>query len=67
MTMPDERYRAMIEGMRFLEDLLRPKTTPGVPKYIRDRVRDILRHYPSEYDFSQIAEKSSEFKNVCYE
>ena len=60
MTLPDERYRAMIQGMHFLEDLLRPQTTPRVPKYIRDRARRILRHYPSEYHLSQFAVISPE-------
>ncbi len=55
MTMPDERYRAMLEGMRLIEDLLIPQVTPRVPGQIRERARWIMRHYPSAYDLEQIA------------
>ena len=55
MTMPDERYRAMLEGMRLIEDLLNPQVTPRVPGDIRERARRVLRHYPSKYDFEKMA------------
>jgi hypothetical protein len=47
MTLPDERYRAVVQTQRFLLEIL---TTPRVPKAIKDRARACLRHYPSEYD-----------------
>jgi len=51
MTLPDERYRAVIQTQRFLLEIL---TTPRVPKAIKESARRCLRHYPSEYDM-QIA------------
>jgi hypothetical protein len=51
MTLPDERYRAVVQTQRFLLEIL---TTPRVPKAIKDQARWCLRHYPSEYDM-QIA------------
>lgn len=55
MTMPDERYRAMIEGLKLIEDLLIPQVTPRVPGHIRDRARWIMRHYPSAFELEMIA------------
>jgi hypothetical protein len=53
MTMPDERYRAVIQTERFLREIL---TTPRVPKHIKDQARSCLRHYPSAWDMRMAAE-----------
>jgi hypothetical protein len=58
MTMPDERYRAMLEGMRLIEDLLIPQVTPRVPGNIRERARWIMRHHPNQSDLERLAEKN---------
>jgi len=50
MTLPDERYRAVVQTRRFLLDLCNPQHTPRIPKLIRDTARSMLRHYPSEYE-----------------
>ena len=55
MTTPDERYRAMLEGMRLIEDLLIPQVTPRVPGAIRERARWIMRHYPSQFELERLA------------
>lgn len=55
MTLPDERYRAVISAERLLRDLLDPKRTPRVPQIIRDRARSVLRHYPSDWDMDRAA------------
>ena len=55
MTLPDERYRAVVQTQRFLLQIL---TTPRVPKAIKDQARSCLRHYPSEYDMKRTAENS---------
>jgi len=52
MTLPDERYRAVVQTQRFL---LRILTTPRVPKAVKDEARSMLRHYPSEWDMRQAA------------
>jgi hypothetical protein len=58
MTMPDERYRAMVEGMKLIQDLLIPQVTPRVPTHIRERARWVMRHYPSAYEFELLARQS---------
>ena len=60
VTLPDERYRSLLSGKQFLLDLLNPKVTPKVPKYIRQRALGVLRHYPSSYHFEKIVENLPE-------
>ena len=55
MTLPDERYRAIMQAKRLLEELCDPKLTPRVAGGIRDRARGALRHYPSEFEMKQTA------------
>jgi hypothetical protein len=54
VTLPDERYRSIIQARRLLQELCDPKMTPRVAAGIRDRARGALRHYPSEYELDQI-------------
>ena len=53
MTLPDERYRAVVRTQEFLVEIL---NTPRVPKAIKDQARSCLRHYPSAWDMRQAAE-----------
>ena len=53
MTLPDERYRAVVQTEKFLKEIL---LTPRVPKAIKDRARSCLRHYPVWYDMQRAAE-----------
>jgi hypothetical protein len=53
VTLPDERYRAVVQTQRLLLEIL---TTPRVPKAIKDRARSCLRHYPSAWDMKRAAE-----------
>ena len=55
MTLPDERYRAVVQTQRFL---LRILTTPRVPKAVKDEARSCLRHYPSEYEMQCAAREA---------
>jgi hypothetical protein len=55
MTLPDERYRSVIQTQKFLVEIL---NTPRVPKAIKDGARHCLRHYPSEYDMKKTAQTS---------
>ena len=55
MTLPDERYRAIQQARRLLEELCDPKLTPRVAAGIRDRARGALRHYPGEWDMQRAA------------
>lgn len=56
MTLPDERYRAVVETRRFLLDLTNPQHTPRIPKLIRDTARSMLRHYPNVWDMNAASE-----------
>jgi hypothetical protein len=56
MTLPDERYRAIKQGKKLLEELCDPGKTPRVPSVVRDRARAALRHYPNDYELDSIAE-----------
>ena len=60
MTLPDERYRAVQQTRRFLLDLCNREHTPRVPKIIRDTARNMLRHYPSDWDLDQAAQAAPE-------
>jgi hypothetical protein len=55
MTLPDERYRAVVQTQKFLAEIL---NTPRVPKAIKDQARACLRHYPNEYDMYHAAKGS---------
>ena len=60
MTLPDERYRAVQQARRLLEELCDPRMTPRVPAGIRDRARGALRHYPGDWDMQRVAAASPE-------
>jgi hypothetical protein len=55
MTLPDERYRAVIQTQKFLVEIL---STPRVPKAIKDRARSCLRHYPNDWDMKRAADSA---------
>lgn len=56
MTLPDERYRAIVWARNLCEDLMDPKKTPRVSKEVRRRAYGVLRHFPEEYYLSMLAE-----------
>ncbi len=60
MTLPDERYRAVIQTRRFLLDLCNPEHTPRVSRLVRDTARSMLRHYPSDWDMQRAAQACPE-------
>jgi len=55
MTLPDERYRAVVKTQEFLVEIL---NTPRVPKHIKDSARWCLRHYPSAWDMKMAAKNA---------
>lgn len=57
MTLPNERYRSLVQAKEFLRTLLDPKLTPRVPKAIRKEAYWRLRHFPSTYELETIAKK----------
>ena len=58
MTLPDERYRAVIQTRRFLLDLCNSQHTPRVPKLVRQTARSMLRHYPSDWEMQTAAREA---------
>ena len=58
MTLPDERYRAIIRTRQLLLNLCNPQHTPRVPKLIREEARYCLRHFPDTYDMQTAAEQA---------
>ena len=57
MTLPDERYRAVMWASRFLQDIAYDKKKyPRIPKVVRQEAYSILRHYPTSWDLKQAAE-----------
>lgn len=56
MTLPDERYRAVLNTRMFLLELCNPKKTPRVPKEVRQTASWCLRHYPDTWNMQQAAE-----------
>lgn len=57
MTLPDERYRAIVRAQHFL-DRLASGDYKRVPKAVRAEATSILRHYPSQYHVDRLTEKS---------
>ena len=62
MTLPDERYRAVIWAERFLREIATDtKKYPRVPKAVRREAYSILRHYPTDYDMERCVEGAAVF------
>jgi len=57
MTLPDERYRSLVQTKNFLLDLLNRQKTPHVPKIIRQRAHSLLRHWPDDYHLELMTEE----------
>ena len=54
MTLPDERYRSIRVTETLLTDLCNSRATPGVPRVIRLRAAQCLRHFPGHHDLQQL-------------
>ena len=59
MTMPDEMFNSLRNARHFMLALMDPKQTPKVPREIRKRARDRLKHFPSEYEISELEKMHS--------
>ena len=54
MTLPDERYRAVMWASKFLQEIAYDrKKYPRISKVVRQEASSILRHYPSSWDLDQ--------------
>jgi hypothetical protein len=54
MTLPDERYRAVMWAGKFLQSIADKRS--GLSEEMKVEARNILRHYPSEWDLEEAAE-----------
>lgn len=61
MTIPPERYTAIQKTREFLYSLLDPKKTPKVPREIRIRAGDCLRHFPADQFMAELRVAAPEF------
>ncbi len=61
MTIASERFSAIRHTREFLRSLLDPKKTPKVPKEIRIRAGDCLRHFPSDQFMAELRVAAPEF------
>lgn len=58
MTLPDERYRAVIQAATFMRELAYDrKVYPRLPKEVRQRAQAMLRHYPDAWEMQYAATK----------
>ena len=46
MTIPAEELRSILYTRQFMQELLDPHRTPKVPKSVRQRAAQCLRHFP---------------------
>ena len=58
MSTAEDRYRAIKQSRKMLEELCDPGKTPRVPSMVRDRARSILKHFPTDYDLDRLSENS---------
>lgn len=54
MTLPFERIWAVTNCREFLLSLCNPKQTPKIPREIRKKAAQLLRHYPHEFDLKDV-------------
>jgi len=61
MTLPDERYRAVLWAERFLQELAHnTKKYPRISKEVRREAYSIARHFPNSWDMKRAADASPE-------
>lgn len=61
MTLPDERYRSLVQTKKFLYELLNTQQTPRVPKIIRQQARSLLRHWPDDFHLEVMTEEMPQY------
>ncbi len=57
MTLPDERYRAVLDARALLYDLADSRRMPEVSPELRHRVTHILRHFPTPTEMDLAAKQ----------
>ena len=54
MTLPNEWFISLRKNRQFLFDLLDPTKTPKIPKDIRNRASECLKHYPFDFEINEL-------------
>jgi len=54
MTLPNEWFISMRKNRQFLFDLLDPTKTPKIPKEIRKRASECLKHFPMDHEIQDL-------------
>ena len=54
MTLPNEWFISMRKNRQFLFDLLDPTKTPKVPKEIRKKASECLKHFPMDHEIQDL-------------
>ncbi len=65
MTIPIERSLSVLQTRQFLLDLQDSKLTPKVPKAVRLRARELLRHYPTSFYIEEAAKIAPNIFEIC--
>lgn len=52
----EDEYHSLKETYKLLCDLIDPKKTPKIPKWIRDNAKKCTKHYPHSSDWDKIYE-----------
>lgn len=62
MTLPDERYRAVLWASRFLQEIAHDrKKYPRLPVVVRQEAMSILRHFPDNYILEDMTELAPQY------
>jgi hypothetical protein len=65
VTMPCERYRAVLRTEEFLKDIMKGKYDDNLNDLFYE-ARCCLKHFPSEYDMEKAAENCDLFDDVDF-
>lgn len=57
MTLPIQEYHALCYSLQFLYELTNPSKTPDVPKKVRQRAMECLKHYPLPVKLEELYEE----------
>jgi hypothetical protein len=52
--MLEDEYHSLKETYKFLCHLIDPQKVPNIPKSLRDRAKECLKHYPIRRDLRDI-------------
>ena len=54
MTLPNEWFISMRNNREFLFELLNPGKTPKIPKEVRRRASECLKHFPMKHEIDEM-------------